>query len=149
MTSASTYEVAKHDGDRANGVADIVSTLLGQNFINFPKRIGIARSISRPVGVYSTDTDTACTAVFGVDSATVYNDINGRPSVTVRATVDQILAVSQLKMKGGGLLPVGFFTKRGLGVLRDIATGKLVVKGLFVHPLTALRFIALVSIVES
>ncbi|ETZ44691.1 hypothetical protein CKJ55_04690 [Mycobacterium avium] len=149
MTITSTYDVAKHDGDQANGVADIVSTLLGQNLTNFPKRIRIARSISRPVSVYSTDTDTACTAVFGTDNATVYNDINGRPSVTVRATVDQILAVSQLKMKVGGLLPVGFFTKRGLGVLGDIVTGKLVVKGLFIHPVTALRFIALVSIVES
>lgn len=149
MTITSTYDVAKHDGDQANGVADIVSTLLGQNLTNFPKRIRIARSISRPVSVYSTDTDTACTAVFGTDNATVYNDINGRPSVTVRASVDQILAVSQLKMKAGGLLPVGFFTKRGLGVLGEIATGKLVVKGLLIHPVTALRFIALVSIVES
>jgi hypothetical protein len=149
MTTTTTYDVAKHDGDYANGVADIVSMLLGQNFASFPKRIRIARRIARPVGVYSTDTDTACTAVFGSDNATVYNDIHGRPSVTVKATVDQILDVSQLKMKAGGLLPVGFFTKRGLGVLGAIATGKLVVRGLFIHPITALRFIALVSIVES
>src|ERR1700752_2428489 len=149
MTNTSTYEVAKHDGEQANGVADIVSTLLGQNLVSFPKRTRIAQRITRPVSVYSTDTDTACTAIFSADNATVYNGINGRPSVTVRATVDQILAVSQLKMKAGGLLPVGFFTKRGLGVLGAIATGKLVVKGLFIHPVTALRFIALVSIVES
>lgn len=149
MTITSTYEVAKYDGDYANGVAGIVSMLLGQNFVNFPKRTSIARRISRPITVYSSDTDTACTAVFGADTATVYNDVIGRPGVTVRATVDQILAVSQLKMKAGGLLPVGFFTKRGLGVLGDIVTGKLVVKGLLIHPVTALRFIALMSIVES
>lgn len=149
MTTTNTYEVAKHDGDDANGVADIVSMLLAQNFASYPKRIRIARRISRPISVYSTDTDAACTAIFSANGATVYNDINGRPSVTVKATVDQILDVSQLKMKAGGLLPVGFFTKRGLAVLGAIAIGKLVVRGLFIHPVTALRFIALMSIVES
>jgi hypothetical protein len=149
MTITSTYDVAKFDGDLANGVADIVSMLLNQNFVSYPKRIRIARRVIRPVSVYSTETDTACTAVFGEENAVVYNDIHGKPSVTVRATVDQILDVSQLKMKAGGLLPVGFFTKRGLGVLGDIATGKLVVKGLLIHPVTALRFIALMSIAES
>lgn len=146
--TSTTYEVSKHDGDNANGVADIVSMLLGQNFVTYPERIRVARRVVRPVGVYSTDTDTACTAVFGEENAVVYNDIHGKPSVTVKATVDQILAVSQLKMKAGGLLPVGFFTKRGMGVLGDIATGKLVVRGLFIHPITALRFIALMSIAE-
>jgi hypothetical protein len=148
-TTTPTYDVAQHEGDQANGVAGIVGMLLGQNFANFPKRVRIARRITRPVGVYSTDTDTACTAVFGSDNATVYNGIHGKPSVTVKATVDQILDVSQLQMKAGGLYPAGFFTKRGLGVLGSIATGKLVVRGLFIHPITALRFIALVSIAES
>ncbi|SBS79658.1 conserved hypothetical protein [uncultured Mycobacterium sp.] len=149
MTITSTYEVAKYEESNANGVADIVSMLLGQNLASYPKRIRIAQCISRPISVYSTDTDTACTVVFGSEGATVYNDIKGKPSVTVKATVDQILDVSQLKMQAGGLWPAGFFTKRGLGVLGSIATGKLVVRGLFVHTLTALRFIALVSIVES
>lgn len=149
MTTTDTYHVTKHDGDAANGVADIVSMLLAQNFASYPKRIRTARRVRRPVGVYSKDTDTACTAIFAADGATVRNDINGRPSVTVKATVDQIMNVSQLKMKAGGLLPVGFFTKRGMGVLANIAAGKLVVRGLFIHPVTALRFIALMSIVES
>ena len=149
MATTSTYAVVKHEGENANGVADIVSMLLGQNFVSFPKRIRIAQRITRPVCVYSTDTDTACTAVFGADGATVYNELVGKPSVTVKATVDQILDVSQLKMKAGGLFPVGFFTKRGMGVLGAIATGRLVVRGLFIHPVTALRFIALVSIVDA
>lgn len=69
--------------------------------------------------------------------------------MTVKATVNQILDVSQLKMKAGGLLPAGFFTKRGLGVLGAIAGGELVVKGLVTHTVTELRVIALVSVVES
>lgn len=142
-----TYPVSLQDGDNANGVANIVAALLGQNFENFPSRIKIARRISRPITIYSTDTDSACTIVFGTDGAVVHNDIVGNPSVTVKATIDQIMDVSQLQMKAGGLYPVGFFTKRGMGVLGDILTHKLVVKGLLIHPVTALRTIALISVV--
>ncbi|AHK30764.1 hypothetical protein OPAG_03872 [Rhodococcus opacus PD630] len=144
-----TYPVTLYDGDDANGVASIVGMLIGQNVENFPSRVKFARKISRPVSIYSTDTDSACTIVFGTDAAIVYNDIVGRPSVTISASVDQILDVSQLPMKAGGLIPVGFFTKRGMKVLGGILTHKLVVKGLLTHTLTALRTIALVSVVES
>ena len=145
VTAASGYAVKV--GDDANGVAGILGGLLGENFTSFPDRDRIARRVRRPVAVYSVDTDESTTAVFEADGAAVHNGIVGQPAVTVRATVEQILAVSELKMASGGLVPVGFFTKRGLGVLGQIATHKLVVKGLIRHPLTSLRFIALVSIV--
>ncbi|EID78821.1 hypothetical protein W59_16524 [Rhodococcus opacus RKJ300 = JCM 13270] len=136
------------DGEDANGVANIVGMLLGQNLENFPSRIKFARKIARPVSIISTDTDSACTIVFGTDEAVVYNDVVGKPAVTVIATVDQILDVSQLPMKAGGLIPVGFFTGRGMTVLGEILKHKLVVKGLLTHTVTALRTIALVSVIE-
>jgi len=82
-----------------------LAALLQQNFENFPHRVRVARSIQRPAAVYSTDTDEAATTEFNGDDVVVYNGLVGRPSVTVRATVDQIVDVSQLHMKAGGLLP--------------------------------------------
>jgi len=146
---SSTYPVTLYDGDDANGVSNIVAMLLAQNFENFPDRVKFARKIAQPIAIVSTDTDSACTIIFGDSDAVVYNDIVGTPVVTVIATVDQILDVSQLKMKAGGLLPVGFFTGRGFKVLGSILSHKLVVKGLLTHTVTALRTIALVSVVES
>lgn len=143
------YAVTLYDGQDVNGVAGIVGMLLGQNLENFPSRVKFARRISRPVAIYSTDTDSACTIIFGSDEAVVYNDVVGKPAVTVMATVDQILDVSQLPMKAGGLIPVGFFTGRGLSVLGQILQHKLVVKGLLTHTVTALRTIALVSVVDA
>jgi hypothetical protein len=131
----------------ANGVTGILGSLLGENFTNFPDRSRIAGRVRKPVAVYSVDTDESTTVAFDAGEAVLRNGIVGKPAVTVKATVEQILAVSELKMVGGGLVPVGFFTKRGLGVLGQIARHKLVVKGLIKHPLTSLRFIALVSIV--
>jgi hypothetical protein len=145
VTSASRYRVEVPPD--ANGVAGILGSLLAENFDNFPDRERIARRMRKPVAVYSVDTDESTTATFGEGHASLRNGIVGKPVVTVKATVEQILAVSELKMKAGGLVPVGFFTKRGLGVLGQIARHRLVVKGLIKHPLTSLRFIALVSIV--
>ncbi|AII11436.1 hypothetical protein [Rhodococcus opacus] len=143
------YPVSLFDGEDANGVANIVGMLLGQNLENFPTRIKFARKIARPVSIISTDTDSACTIVFGTDEAVVYNDVVGKPAVTVIATVEQIVDVSQLPMKAGGLIPVGFFTHRGMTVLGQILQHKLIVKGLLTHTVTALRTIALVSVIES
>ena len=143
-----SYHITLYDGPDANGIADIIATLLGQNFENFPSRIDLARRLSRPVTIYSSDTDSACTINFGISEAVVFNDVVGKPSVTVTAAVDQILDLSQLKMKASGLLPVGFFTKRGLRVFAAIATHRLIVKGLIAHPVTALRVIALLSVVS-
>lgn len=151
MTSVErgNYDVTMYDGQDANGVAGILGMLLSQNFVNSPSRANFARRISRPVAIYSTDTDSVCTIIFGTHEAVVYNDIVGKPSVIVKATVSQILDVSQLRMKAGGLVPVGFFTKRGMSVLGAIVKRKLVVKGLLTHPITVLRTIALVSVVET
>jgi hypothetical protein len=135
-------------GQEANGVAGILQMLLGQNFGNKPELIKVARRMKREVAVISTDTETEATVEFGPDGAIVHNGLQGNPSVAVHATVDQILDVSQLKMKAGGLLPVGFFTKRGGKVLGQIATHKLVVKGLLTHTIASLRTIALVSVAD-
>lgn len=142
------YTVRIADEDDANGVSSILGTLLSQNFENFPDRVKIARRVHRPVAVYSTDTQTSATVFFGHDRAVIRNGLIGKPSVIVQAEVNQILDVAQLKMAGRGLVPLGFFTKRGAHVLRDIGCHRLVVTGLLTHTLSSLRFIALVSIAE-
>ena len=150
MTSvADGYPVTLYDEAEANGVAQIVGNLLSQNLEQYRSRVKVAHRMSRPVTISSTDVGTACTIVFVRDGAVVYNGVVGRPSVTVEATVDQILSLSQLRMKAGGLLPVGFLSAPGRRLLLEILTGKLVVKGLVIHPITALRTIALVSVEDS
>jgi len=148
-TNTNHYPVRFSDGEEdANGVASIVGTLLEENLKSFPSRTKTARRIPRPVAICSKDTDSACTISFGSDGAVVSNDVVGSPSVTVIATTAQILDVSQLPMKAGGLVPVGFFTKRGISVITAILTRKLVVKGLLTHTVTLLRTIALISVAE-
>ncbi|ASW96768.1 hypothetical protein CKJ67_19675 [Mycobacterium intracellulare] len=147
LSDTATYKVSCTEGAEANGVANILQMLLAQNFANKPELVKVARKMKRrPVGIISTDTDAEATLQFTQDGVSIYNGTVGKPKVKVYATVDQILDVSQLKMKGGGLLPVGFFTKRGGKVLGQIAMHKLVVKGLLSHTVASLRTIALLSI---
>ena len=146
--ATSDYPVTLNDGPDANGIAGVVATLLTQNFENFPGRIQLARTLTRPITISGRDIDSTCTISCGSRDVTISNDVVGKPSVTVTATVEQILDLSQLKMKASGLLPVGFFTKRGLRILAAIASGNLRVRGLITHPITALRVIALLSVVS-
>jgi hypothetical protein len=142
------YPVTLQDGPDANGIASVVATLLAQNFEAFPARVQVARKLTRPVTITGRDIDSTCTISCSSHDLTISNDVVGRPSVIVTATVDQILDLSQLTMKARGLLPVGFFTKRGLRILAAIAVGNLTVRGLITHPITALRVIALLSVVS-
>jgi hypothetical protein len=142
------YPVTLNDGPDANGIAGVVATLLSQNFETSPNRIKLAHKLTRPITISGSDIDSTCTINCGSRAVTISNDVVGKPSVTVTATVEQILDLSQLKMKAFGLLPVGFFSKRGLHVLGAIASGNLRVRGLITHPITALRVIALLSVVS-
>ena len=142
------YPVNLNDGPDANGIAGVVATLLTQNFENFPARIQLAHKLARPVTITGSDIDNTCTISCGSRAVTISNEVVGNPVVTVTATVEQILDLSQLKMKASGLLPVGFFTKRGLRTLAAIAIRNLTVRGLITHPITALRVIAMLSVVS-
>ncbi|TQC49475.1 hypothetical protein EEB14_09410 [Rhodococcus sp. WS4] len=151
MTSTDTntsYTVRLYDDKDSNGVANILAALLQQNLQAYPERIQLARRFHRPVAVFSTETNTSATIIFHHNEAVICNDLVNKPAVVVWATVNQILNVSQLPMKAGGLLPTGFFTRRGVSVLHDIASRTLVVRGLLTRTATALRMIAILSIAK-
>lgn len=144
---ANLYKCAFYSDAEPNGLASLTGMLLQENFENFPARRRIAARMARPVALREGDSGAACTVLFGPDQAVVLNDVAGLPSVVVIDTTgDQLLAVSQLRMRAGGLLPTGFFTKQGMAVIRAILRRELIVEGLITHPVTALRLIALMSV---
>jgi hypothetical protein len=131
-----------------NDVANTLAALLDQNVRRFPARRSTARRIPRPVAVHNTDTDTTATMAFEQDRTTVYNDLAGRPSIIVRADTSRLRDVWRLRMAAGGLLPIGLATNHGRYVIGQIVTRKIIIKGLLVHPVTALQFISLMSSAE-
>jgi hypothetical protein len=98
--------------------------------------------------VHDTDTDTTATVACERDRATVYNDLAGRPSIIVRADTDRLHGVWRLGVAAGDPAPDGPATGHGRDVIGQILTRRIRVTGLLRHPLTALRFLSLLSPVE-
>ncbi|GAB6919832.1 hypothetical protein JCM9803A_02820 [Rhodococcus erythropolis] len=140
------YKCVHYSDKGANGLALLAGSLIQENLDKFPGRYKIARKVKRTVALSDNSLET-CSVLFGPDQAFVLNGLIGVPIVTVIDTTgDQLLAVSQLKMRAGGLLPTGFFSRAGMAVIGAILRKELIVKGLVAHPITVLRVIALVSV---
>ncbi|HAG08008.1 MAG TPA: hypothetical protein DCK87_00325 [Desulfotomaculum sp.] len=131
------------DGDQANGLCFLLNMLLTQNLNNADKQ-QLAQKMKCSIGINGVDTDQKATLIFN-NNLVIKNGFAEPLKLVIKATTDQILDVSQVKVIGG-VLPVGFFTKRGWGIIKEILKGKLVIKGLLTHPVTAIRFIAIVSV---
>lgn len=158
MTSAGhDYSVSLDDEQDANSTARLVEFLLNRNLQSDHAPITLAQKISRPVAILNTTSGRSCTVVFGPQGAVVYNQLVGRPAVTIRASLDQILNLSQIRVSASGLsqirvklsavIVVVLRSTPGRRLLRDLRARKMVVNGLLRHPVTALRAMVLLSTV--
>jgi hypothetical protein len=146
LPGTSDYQVRV--ADDVNGTGAVLYGLISEKVAMDPRAAHVARAIGRPVTVRNMDDGAEATVVPGRTATRVINGPAVDPVVRVEATVDQLLDLSQLEMRRGGLWPIGLFTARGARILLQIATGKLRVHGLFRHPFTVFRFIALVSVAD-
>jgi hypothetical protein len=144
--AAAVYPVSHQDGDSAGGLSMIVVSLLSENLAGNDATVRVARKIRRPIGLRNKDDGATATIEFRDDVTLVADGLDGGPPVLVEATVQQLLALSQLKILAGGALPVGFLTPAGMRIVGAILVRRLRVRGLFLHPLTVLRFLAVISV---
>jgi hypothetical protein len=141
------FTVTCAGGEEANGIASIMQALLAQNFANKPSLVKTARKMRHPMTIVNTDTETECTIDFATDGITIYNGIVGEPNIAFYINSDQLLQLSQMKVKAGGKFPVGLLSPAS-PVLRQILTRKIVVKGLIGHSLASMRAFALLSLAD-
>lgn len=139
------YSARLHDAHGANSTALLVEFLLNRNFEFHRSRITVAQKISRPVVNVNTDTFRGCTVVFGSGGAVIYSQLVDQPAVMITASIDQILNLSQIRVKARGVIHVGLLSTPGRRFVRDLRTRKMVVNGVFRHPVTALRLLVLLS----
>ncbi|WP_019876378.1 hypothetical protein [Sporichthya polymorpha] len=141
------FTVTCSGGEEANGIANIMQALLAQNFANKPHLVKTARKMRHPVTIVNTDTETECTLDFASNGITIYNGIVGEPNIAVYASSDQLLQLSQMKVKAGGKLPVGLLSPRS-PVLRQLIARQIIIKGLFSHYFASMRTLALISLAD-
>ena len=96
------------------------------------------------VGIWVTDIDEGVTLVFDAGRLTVYNGLEPRRTITIRAEAETVMSLSNLKIGILGL-PV-YYDETGRGVALKLLQGKLMIDGLLPNIATLNRVTRIFSV---
>jgi hypothetical protein len=124
--------------------AQMLGGLIEANVLTSPKkRQDFDRLVAR-VGVWVTDIDEGVTLDFGAGKLSVYNGLEPRCTLTIRADADTVMSLSNLKVGVFGM-PV-YYDEVGRGVASRLLHGKLKIDGLLQHVATLNRVTRVFSV---
>ena len=111
-------------GADENGLAVMLADLLRQNLESKPHKNRDLQAIDKArIAILAEDAEVAMTLHFDHGDLTVYDGVVGVPDVTVRASSDVILALSNMPLTRRFGLPVpAFKDKDGRKTLGDVLT---------------------------
>jgi hypothetical protein len=122
------------------GLATMLADLMRQNMEKNPYKKRHFRMLDALVYLEATDIDVQLTLDFRKGKCTIYQGEVGRPHLDIRTDSDSILSLSLVSVRFG--LP-DFFNKTGGELLKNIAVGKVKIRGLLRHFL-ALQLVTVV-----
>jgi hypothetical protein len=96
------------------------------------------------VGIWVTDIDEGVTLVFDAGRLTVYNGLEARRTITIRAEADTVMGLSNLKIGPLGM-PV-YYDEVGRGVALKLLRRKLQIDGLLANIATLNRVTRIFSV---
>jgi hypothetical protein len=96
------------------------------------------------VGIWVTDIDEGVTLVFESGRLTVYNGLEPRRTITIRAEAETVMSLSNLKIGVFGL-PV-YYDSVGRGVALKLLQGKLKIDGMMANVATLNRVTRIFSV---
>ena len=96
------------------------------------------------VGIWVTDIDEGVTLVFDAGRLTVYNGLEPRRTITIRAEAETVMSLSNLKIGILGL-PV-YYDEVGRGVASKLVLGRLKIDGLLPNIATLNRVTRIFSV---
>jgi hypothetical protein len=124
--------------------AEMLGGLIEANVRAHPdKRKDFDALIAR-VGIWVTDIDEGVTLVFDAGRLTVYNGLEPRRTITIRAEAETVMSLSNLKIGILGL-PV-YYDEVGRGVASKLVLGRLKIDGLLPNIATLNRVTRIFSV---
>jgi hypothetical protein len=93
-------------GAEENGLAVMLADLLRQNLDSKPHKTRDLKAITGRIAILAEDAEVAMTLRFDHGDLTLYDGVVGIPDVTVRASSDVILALSNVPLTTKLALPV-------------------------------------------
>jgi hypothetical protein len=128
--------------EEPNGLAAMIGGLIQANLEQHPDRVAL---LAKPAtfGITAPDADVSITIRLSPDGVQVANGIRGTPDVSVRGDSETLVGLSAAPLRYG---QPDVTTTEGREVVKKLLTGRLKVRGLFVHSAMLGRLNKLLSV---
>ena len=124
--------------------AEMLGGLIEANVLASPKKQRDFDALTARVGIWVTDIDEGVTLMFESGRLTVYNGLEPRRTITIRAEAETVMSLSNLKIGIFGM-PV-YHDGVGRGVALKLLQGKLKIDGMMTHVTTLNRVTRIFSV---
>jgi hypothetical protein len=124
--------------------AEMLGGLIEANVLANPSKHKDFDALTARVGIWVTDIDEGVTLVFESGRLTVYNGLEPRRTITIRAEAETVMSLSNVKIGVLGL-PV-YYDGVGRGVALKLLQGKLKIDGMMTNVATLNRVTRVFSV---
>jgi hypothetical protein len=118
--------------------------LIEANVLAHPNKQQDFDTLTTRVGIWVTDIDEGVTLVFESGRLTVYNGLEPRRTITIRAEAETVMSLSNLRIGPLGL-PI-YYDGVGRGVALKLLQGKLKIDGMMANVGTLNRVTRIFSV---
>jgi hypothetical protein len=136
--------VVEYSSEEPSAFAHMLGGLIEANVKASPKKRKDFDQLVARVGIWVTDIDEGVTLVFDTGRLSVYNGLEPRRTLTIRAEADTVMSLSNLKIGAFGM-PV-YYDEVGRDVASKLLQGKLKIDGMLQHVATLNRVTRVFSV---
>jgi hypothetical protein len=141
---AEKSRLVEYASQEPSAFAEMLGGLIEANVRANPNKRKDFDVLSARVGIWVTDIDEGVTLVFDAGRLTVYNGLEPRRTITIRAEAETVMSLSNLKIGPLGL-PV-YYDEVGRGVALKLVRRKLRIDGLLPNIATLNRVTRIFSV---
>lgn len=143
-STAKESQLVAYASNEPSAFAQMLGGLIEANVRANPNKRKDFDALVARVGIWVTDIDEGVTLVFDAGRLTVYNGLEARRTITIRAEADTVMSLSNLKIGPLGL-PV-YYDEVGRGVALKLLRRKLRIDGLLPNIATLNRVTRIFSV---
>jgi len=144
MPSGKKARPVTYASKEPSAFAEMLGGLIEANVQANPEKRQDFDALTARVGIWVTDIDEGVTLVFESGRLAVYNGLEPRRTITIRADADTVMSLSNLKIGLFGL-PI-YYDEVGRGVALGLLQGKLKIDGLLPNIATLNRVTRIFSV---
>jgi hypothetical protein len=130
--------------EEPSAFAEMLGGLIEANVLAHPNKQQDFDTLTTRVGIWVTDIDEGVTLVFESGRLTVYNGLEPRRTITIRAEAETVMSLSNLRIGPLGL-PI-YYDGVGRGVALKLLQGKLKIDGMMANVGTLNRVTRIFSV---